>query len=406
VRHRVVDSPERAHYTHNERTSAYTRLVAYQEGVSTDFTDKIRELASDFQKQLPHIKTEEATKNALIMPFIAALGYNVFDPTEVTPELHADVGLKKGEKVDYAVLKEGKPILLFECKWHGADLNKEHASQLYRYFSVTEARFGVLTNGISYRFYTDMEAPNKMDAKPFFEFNLADHRETDVDELKKFTKSAYDLNDILTTASELKYTREIQRVLAEQWQNPSEEFVRFFSTQVHPGRMTQAIREQFTQATQRAFRQFINEQINDRLKSALGVEAQRAPAEPTPTPIVLSETKGVPEPTIATTPEEWEAYYTIKAILYPVVGAKRVVLRDVQSYCSILLDDNNRRPICRLYFNSPRKALGLFDNEQRAETRVPIEGLEDLHQYADRLRATAERYGKERSSREAEPKPA
>ncbi len=406
MRHRVVDSPERAHYTHNERTSAYTRLVAYQEGVSTDFTDKIRELASDFQKQLPHIKTEEATKNALIMPFIAALGYNVFDPTEVTPELHADVGLKKGEKVDYAVLKEGKPILLFECKWHGADLNKEHASQLYRYFSVTEARFGVLTNGISYRFYTDMEAPNKMDAKPFFEFNLADHRETDVDELKKFTKSAYDLNDILTTASELKYTREIQRVLAEQWQNPSEEFVRFFSTQVHPGRMTQAIREQFTQATQRAFRQFINEQINDRLKSALGVEAQRAPAEPTPTPIVLSETKGVPEPTIATTPEEWEAYYTIKAILYPVVGAKRVVLRDVQSYCSILLDDNNRRPICRLYFNSPRKALGLFDNEQRAETRVPIEGLEDLHQYADRLRATAERYGKERSSREAEPKPA
>lgn len=371
-----------------------------------DFTDKIRELASNFQKQLPHIKTEEATKNALIMPFIAALGYNVFDPTEVTPELHADVGLKKGEKVDYAVLKEGKPILLFECKWHGADLNKEHASQLYRYFSVTEARFGVLTNGIIYRFYTDMEAPNKMDAKPFFEFNLADHRETDVDELKKFTKSAYDLNGILTTASELKYTREIQRVLAEQWQNPSEEFVRFFSTQVHPGRMSQAIREQFTQATQRAFRQFINEQINDRLKSALGVEAQRAPAELTPVPIAPSETKGVPEPIIATTPEEWEAYYTIKAILYPVVGAKRVVLRDVQSYCSILLDDNNRRPICRLYFNSPRKALGLFDNEQRAETRVPIEGLEDLHQYADRLRTTAERYDKERSSREAEPKPA
>jgi predicted type IV restriction endonuclease len=100
----------------------------------------------------------------MVMPFISALGYNVFDLTEVTPELHADVGLKKGEKVDYAILKDGKPIILFECKWHGADLNREHASQLYRYFSVTEARFSVLTNGIAYRFFTDLEAPNKMDA--------------------------------------------------------------------------------------------------------------------------------------------------------------------------------------------------------------------------------------------------
>lgn len=136
------------------------------------FNDRIRELSGQVQKQLPHIQTEEATKNALIMPFITALGYNVFNPTEVTPELHADVGIKKGEKVDYAILQDGKPIILFECKWHGADLNKDHASQLYRYFSVTDARFGVLTNGVQYRFYTDLDAANKMDAKPFFEFDL------------------------------------------------------------------------------------------------------------------------------------------------------------------------------------------------------------------------------------------
>src|SRR5262245_49193343 len=110
-----------------------------------DFIDKIRELAVRIPKQIDLIQTEEATKNALVMPFIAALGYNVFDPTEVTPELCADVGTKKGEKVDYAVLKESKPIILFECKHHKADLSKEHASQLYRYFSVTEARFSVLT---------------------------------------------------------------------------------------------------------------------------------------------------------------------------------------------------------------------------------------------------------------------
>ncbi len=153
-----------------------------------DFAEKIRELSRQIQDQLPHIQTEEATKNALVMPLISALGYNVFSPTEVTPELYADVGLKKGEKVDYAILKDGKPIILFECKWHGADLSKEHASQLYRYFSVTEARFSVLTNGIQYRFFTDLEAPNKMDAKPFFQFNMLDYRDDDVEELKKVFK--------------------------------------------------------------------------------------------------------------------------------------------------------------------------------------------------------------------------
>lgn len=245
-----------------------------------DFVDKIRELSGRIQRQLPHIQTEEATKNALIMPFISALGYNVFDPTEVTPELHADVGLKKGEKVDYAILRDGVPIILFECKWHRADLNKEHASQLYRYFSVSEARFGVLTNGISYRFYTDLEAPNKMDAKNFFEFNMSDIREQDIEELKKFTKSAYDLNNSLTTASDLKYSREIQRIMAEQLQQPSEEFVKFFTGQVYSGRVTPAIQEQFTQITRRALKQFINDQINERLKSALGGDTHLTTAEP------------------------------------------------------------------------------------------------------------------------------
>jgi hypothetical protein len=360
-----------------------------------DFADRIRELAVNLPKQLPHIQTEEATKNALIMPFISALGYNVFDPTEVTPELHADIGLKKGEKVDYAILKDGKPILLFECKWHGADLSKEHASQLYRYFSVTEARFSVLTNGISYRFFTDLEAPNKMDSKPFFEFNLADYREQDVEELKKFTKSAYDLNGILTTASELKYTREIQRLLAEQMQNPSDDFVRLFASQVYAGRMTQAIREQLTQATRRAFRQFINEQINDRLKSALGADSQISVVEPASAQPIPGETKAAPEQSvIVTTPEELEAFYTIKAILHSVVNSKRIVMRDVQSYCGILLDDNNRKPLCRLYFNGARRYIGLFDNEDRKEARTPIENVEEIHQYADRLRATAELYSK------------
>jgi predicted type IV restriction endonuclease len=360
-----------------------------------DFIDRIRELAARASKQLEHIQTEEATKSALVMPFIAALGYNVFDPTEVTPELNADVGLKKGEKVDYAILRDGKPIILFECKHHAADLGKVHASQLYRYFSVTEARFAVLTNGLVYWFYTDLEAANKMDSRPFFEFNLLDVREQDAEELKKFSKSAFDLNNILTTASELKYTREIKRILLEQMTEPTEEFVKFFASQVYTGKMTQKVREQFAELTRQAFKNVVNDQINERLKTALASDApalvERAVDAPT-APAVPALDDGV-----TTTEEEIEAFYIIRAILREIVSVKRIVMRDRQTYCGILLDDNGRKPICRLHFNGARKYIGFFDNqkdqrERLGEERVLLEHMDDLYKYADRLKTTVMQY--------------
>ena len=141
-----------------------------------DFIDQLRILSTRVMATRAMIQTEEATKNAMVMPFIQILGYNVFDPLEVTPELVADIGTKKGEKVDYAILRDGLPIILFECKKAGADLHINHASQLFRYFHVTSARFVVLTNGLVYRFFTDLEQPNKMDEKPFFEFNILDFK--------------------------------------------------------------------------------------------------------------------------------------------------------------------------------------------------------------------------------------
>lgn len=235
-----------------------------------DLIDQLRSLASRIASTKDVIQTEEATKNAMIMPFIQLLGYNVFDPLEVTPELVADVGTKKGEKVDYAILKDGKPIILFECKKSGADLDINHASQLFRYFHVTEARFGILTNGLVYRFFTDLEQPNKMDEKPFLEFNLLDFKEQDVEELKKFAKVTFNVDDILATANELKYTRAIQNLLAEWMENPSEDLVRCVTADLLDGRrFTPAIREQFTQITKRAFRQLIASRINERLRVAM-----------------------------------------------------------------------------------------------------------------------------------------
>jgi hypothetical protein len=350
-----------------------------------DFIDQLRALSARIASTKDMIQTEEATKNAMIMPFIQCLGYNVFDPHEVTPELVADIGLKKGEKVDYAILRDGKPIILFECKRSGGDLSISHASQLFRYFHVTEARFGVLTNGLCYRFFTDLEHPNKMDETAFFEFNILDFKDRDVGELKKFAKAAFDIDVILTTANELKYTRTIQRKLSEWMHNPSEEFVRLVSVELYANRrFTPALKEQFTAITRRAFEQLVGESINERLQGAMTLSPSLVP-EPQPQATTVSLTS---DPQIVTTAEEIEGFHIVRAILRGTIDPKRVFIRDAQSYCAILLDDNNRKPICRLRFNNTEKlCIGVFSNKKEEE-RFSLNTLDEIYNYADQLRAT------------------
>lgn len=363
-----------------------------------DFIDQVRALASRVAIAKDLLQTEEATKNAMVMPFIQLLGYNVFDPLEVTPELIADVGTKKGEKVDYAILKDGKPIMLFECKKSGGDLNINHASQLFRYFHVTEARFGVLTNGLVYRFFTDLEKPNKMDEKPFFEFNILDFRDQDVEELKKFAKAAFDLENILTTANHLKYTRSIQNTLADWMTNPPEEFVRLASAEFLVGKhFKAAVKDQFTAITKRAFQQLIGDKINERLKGAMTPEPQLSPEAP-----IASDT-GLDQGSEGYVPSalELEAFQVIRAILRPLVKPGRVCIRDAASYCAVLFDDNNRKPICRLRFNNEsRLVLGLFDGNKE-EDRVAVTSVDDIFDFADRLTATVANYLLPASTKEA-----
>ena len=361
-----------------------------------DFIDKIRELAERALDLGSVLKTEEATKNALIMPFIQLLGYDVFDPREVVPEYVADVGTKKGEKVDYAILRDGDPIILFECKSASTKLGNGHNNQLWRYFStVQSARFGVLTNGITYRFFSDIEAENRMDEKPFLEIDLLDIRESLVKEIKKFSKEHFDIQNILSTASELKYTREIKNILNSEYESPSEDFVRFCIADVYSGVKTQSVIEQFSDITKRALHQFVNDHINERLKSALSDDVINHHEE------TISEQPGRPDLALAddnegdalivTTEEEREAFFAIKAILYGTIEPSRVALRDRISYCGILLDDNNRKPICRLHFNRSQKYLGLL-NAQKKETRVPISSIDDVYKYADKLKVQAQNY--------------
>ena len=251
-----------------------------------DFIDDVRARSSRFSKRIEHLDTEEATKTSLVMPFIQMLGYSIFDPTEVVPEFTADFGNRKGEKVDYALMQDGQPAILIEAKMHGTPLNVERESQLFRYFTATNARFGVLTDGIVYRFYSDLVEPKAMDQTPFFEFNMLSFTDTQIEELKRFRKDNFDIAETVEAARELKYMGEIQQVLAQEMKDPSEEFVRFILLRIEYPRMkTAPVLRQFTPIARQAFSQFVNDRIDARLKSALerdsepGWDADQQPSE-------------------------------------------------------------------------------------------------------------------------------
>ncbi|HYG09081.1 MAG TPA: hypothetical protein VD835_03805 [Pyrinomonadaceae bacterium] len=225
-----------------------------------------------------------------------------------------------------------------------------------------------------------------MDEKPFLEVDMLDLNETVVGELKKLTKPAFNLDEMMTTAGDLKYTREIKRLLVEQLEHPSDEFVKFCASKVFNGALTQNRREYFAQITTRSFHQLINERIDYRLKSAMSGHA---------TPAVSDDLEPEEaEELIETTEEELEGFYIIKSILREIVDPNRIAHRDTQSYMGILLDDNNRKPIARLHFNRARKQIGVFD-EKKKEERIPIESIDDIYQHADKIRRVIAHYERE-----------
>lgn len=347
-----------------------------------DFKDQIAQLASRVEKMLPQIQTEEATKNALVMPFIQIMGYNVFNPFEVNPEFIADLGIKKGEKVDYAIMKDGEPTILIECKHHLESLDP-HNSQLFRYFHTTKAKFGLLTNGLVYRFYTDLVEKNKMDSSPFFEFRLIDVKDTELAELKKFHKSYFDIENITNTASELKYLNELKSLLHQEITDPSDSFITFFTKQVYPKVITAKVKEQFAPIIKRSFTQLINDAINERLKSALNQEKEKDAAEAVKIEeVIAAETSSG----IVTTEEEIEGFFIVKSMLRETIDPKRITYRDALSYFAILLDDNNRKTICRLYLNT-KKYLAILD-ENKKEVKYELQSLDDLYLYANILNET------------------
>jgi hypothetical protein len=349
-----------------------------------EFIESLKQFSERVTMLKDTISTEESTKMSLVVPLFQLLGYDVFNPSEFCPEYIADVGIKKGEKVDYAILEDGQPTILIECKSCSEQLDK-HSSQLFRYFGTSSAKFGILTNGIIYRFYTDLEESNKMDLVPFLEINMLQLKDSSINELKKFCKDNFDKDKIFSTAEELKYSSLIKGVLLKEFESPSDDFVRFILTDIYDGQKNQRVIEKFAPVVKRAFSALVNEIVNSKISSALSVDSEEDAEEN------VNVEEEIPVSKIVTTEEEIEGFYIIRGLLAGVVPVEDIVYRDTESYFGILYTNNNRKPICRLNLDTKNKQL-LIPDENKKFDRIYIQSLNDIYQYRDRLTEVVKRY--------------
>lgn len=351
-----------------------------------DTKDKLQQIAERIKKSKDTIKTEEATKNAFIMPFINALGYDVFNPEEVVPEMDCDL-TKSGDKLDYAIFVNGKPTILIECKHCNSNLDL-HSTQLAKYYAASNAKFGVLTNGIEYRFYADLNKLNIMDDEPFLVVNMLDLDNDDVEQIKKFHKSYFDEDQILSTAQELKFMTLFRCVLEQEFNEPSAEFTRFLAKQVYSGQVTQNVIALFQPYVKRAIADLISDEITDRLNFAL--KAEDKPIATTPQEIV--EEAPINEDGIVTTEEELDAFKIVRAICCREIDVEEIQYKDSKSYFAIGMKRNpSHFWICRIYIKQSVKKIEFKTAEKTLES-FEFKNNNDLYNYSERIIEALKQY--------------
>jgi predicted type IV restriction endonuclease len=332
----------------------------------------MQEEINDFKAKVVKLKdtleTEEATKTALIMPFFQVLGYDVFNPLEFIPEFTCDVGIKKGEKIDYAIKKNGKVIMVVEAKRVGYNLSKVD-NQLMRYFHATDAKIAIMTDGVKYKFYSDLEKENIMDKDSFFEFNLEEVTEQQINDINKFKKENFNTTTILNLASDMRIVQQLKRKIYEEFNDPSPDFVKIMIDDIHEGTKTKQVIDYHKPFIKKAFNKIINDKVAAKLNSALlGVEDNEEEE-------IESSSK------IITTEEEIFSYQVIKSILAEHIDIERVFYRDTETYFGILLDDNNRKWMCRIKFVKDGINVTFNDNLKP----VKIQKIDELYKLKEQL---------------------
>jgi len=347
-----------------------------------DLIDHLQTLAARADQTGDSLTNEEATKMALIAPFIQALGYDIFNPTEVKPEFSADLpGIKQGERVDYAVLENGQPKILIEAKPYRTDLKSAEKGQLSRYFHATHARIGILSNGRQFQFFTDLDRQNLMDDRPFAEIDLSDLKSAPLEQIKQLSKSMFDLETLLSTAERLKYLRGVKEEIRAELTDPSDWFVREMARRVHTAeRVSGQLLEKFKPVVIDAIKAVINDRINDRLSSAMQAEKEATATEaPEDIPAELESGDGT-----EFSEEEREGLYVVRAICASEIDPERLREKDTKNYCNILLDGHAWKSILRMHFNGPNKRLEICDDTE--PKMLQLEKVSDIYQHSDRIR--------------------
>lgn len=330
----------------------------------TNFSKRAAELQT-------HISTEEATKMSLVAPFFQLLGYDIFNPAEFCPEYTADVGIKKGEKVDYVIIINDKPIILIEVKCIGKKLDR-HSSQLFRYYATTNARFALLTNGIIYRFYTDLNEKNKMDSTPFYEFNLLSLSPNDYNEIPKFSKNCFNESSITDSAEILMYANQFTAYLKEQLQNPSDDFTRLFLKASYSGVKTQNVIDKFRPVLKKSLNDYIDKLVKEKMTSLVNSSSYVTASENTATAKLEPSTM------------ELNFFALVKDLITNTGLSNDITYKKTESYFAILYQNNVRKWIARLAISSSQITLILPDLNKN-ELRYKIASLNEVALYQKQL---------------------
>ncbi len=352
-----------------------------------DFEESILKFIKTIPEKKDEIHSEETTKLALILPFLRIMGYDVENPAEVKAEYTADVGTKSGEKVDLAILNNNKVNILIECKPVGKILEQKHLEQLFRYYGVTEAEMGILTNGIEYKFYGDSKKRGVMDQTPFLDIDLEDIEKSQIKKLKQFTKENFDISKIDDSINELKYKHDIKEVLETELDNPSEGLTRLITKKVYEGTVTKKQIKIFRPLIKQELKQIMQDKIDNTLQNAINSNSKQEIEQPT----INNK--------IVTTQQELNGYEIIKAIGSEIVKPELIAIRDRQSYCAILFDNNQYYTIARMYFNNPEKlVLELFHKHESDKKgrkngeRFILESETDIYKYKEEILNTIRYY--------------
>jgi len=348
------------------------------------FRKNLEELALLIEEKKSQITNEENTKHFLIIPFIRTLGYNTDKTDEVYFEFPADLDPKKGEKIDIALLKDiwgqNKPIIFIEVKPVNTIL-VNFEPQLKKYFqNYNKTRFGVITNGEEYRFFSDTQKPNVMDDIPFFVVNFSKLKESDFKNLLKFKKENYNEKSLCDMAIELHYLPAITEAFKKLYEKPSEKFIEvLFRAALPDKQITLALQQKLPDIVKEAMRNVIVEKSSkmapiipqqentgksgDKSKKELGIEVKNKDYE-------VINTKFQ----IETTDEELTALNLIKTILEKKgKDFKEIKGEDTINYFSInrLIPKKNRlisKWFIRLVLSQDKKSLSVRLNPEKVNT--------------------------------------